>query len=140
MKEYLNKLEIFQKAFNQTVNNSPVLVSPQDYNLRFKLLEEENLEYLEACETGNMVELVDALGDKLFVLLGTIVTHGCQHIIEEVFNEITGSNMSKLDNNGKAIINGQNGFLDERKPLGKVLKSENFYTPNLEKILEKHSV
>ena len=140
MKDKLNKLEIFQKSINSTFNESPVLLSPKDYELRYKLMREENEEYLEACNEGNIVEVVDALGDQLFVLLGTIISHGMQHIIDDVFNEISGSNMSKLDENGKPIINGQNGVLDNTKPLGKVLKSKMYYAPDLERIFEKHKL
>lgn len=136
MRDKINKLEIFQKSFNSTFSDEPVLLAPKDYELRFKLMKEENKEYLQASQDGNMVEVADALGDQLFVLLGTIVSHGMQHIIDDVFNEITASNMSKLDENGKPIINGQNGVLEEDKPLGKVLKSTNYWKPNLQKFLK----
>lgn len=140
MTDKIKKLEIFQKSFNSTFSDTPVLLAPKDYELRYKLMKEENEEYLEASQDGNMVEIADALGDQLFVLLGTIVSHGMQHIITDVFNEITASNMSKLDANGKPVINGENGILDLDKPLGKVLKSELYWKPNLQRIFEKHNV
>lgn len=136
MRDKINKLEIFQKSFNSTFSDEPVLLAPKDFELRYKLMKEENEEYLQASQDGNLVEVADALGDQLFVLLGTIVSHGMQDIIDDVFNEITASNMSKLDDNGKPIINGQNGVLEEDKPLGKVLKSPNYWKPNLQKFLK----
>lgn len=139
MKDKIEKLELFQKSFNSTFSETPVLLTPKDYNLRFQLMKEENEEYLQACKDWNMVEIADALGDQLFVLLGTIVSHGMQHIIDDVFNEIAASNMSKLDENGKPIINGQNGVMLEGIPLGKVVKSKSYFKPNLEKIFEKHN-
>lgn len=136
MRDKINKLKIFQKSFNSTFSDEPVLLAPKDFELRYKLMKEENEEYLQASQDGNMVEVADALGDQLFVLLGTIVSHGMQDIIDDIFNEITASNMSKLDENGKPIINGQNGVLEEDKPLGKVLKSPNYWKPNLEKFFK----
>jgi hypothetical protein len=45
--------------------------------------------------------------------------------------------MSKLDENGNPIINGENGIYDETRPFGKVLKSKNYFSPNLEQVLNK---
>lgn len=140
MTDKIKKLEIFQKSFNSTFSDTPVLLAPKDYELRYKLMKEENEEYLEASQNGDMVEVLDALTDQLFVLLGTIVSHGMQHIITEAFNEVTASNMSKLDKDGNPLINGQNGVFEEDKPLGKVLKSPNYWKPNLQLIFEKHKI
>lgn len=90
-------------------------------------MEEENKEYLEACWEGNLVEIADALGDQLYILCGTLLKHGLQHKIEEVFNEIHRSNMSKLDKDGKPI------FRED----GKILKSDQYFKPNIEAILNK---
>ena len=73
-----------------------------------------------------MVEIADALGDQLYILCGTILSHGLQHKIEEVFDEIQRSNMSKLDENGEPIYRAD----------GKVLKGPNYFRPNLRKIIE----
>jgi predicted HAD superfamily Cof-like phosphohydrolase len=58
-----------------------------------------------------------------------------QDIIEKAFNEVHASNMSKLDNDGKPIINGLNGVLDNTRPIGKVLKSNNFFEPDLKQLI-----
>jgi predicted HAD superfamily Cof-like phosphohydrolase len=84
-------------------------------------MREENEEYLEACKENDMVEVADALGDQLYILCGTILKHGMQHIIEDVFKEIHRSNMSKLDENGKPIFR-----ID-----GKIMKSVLYEKPNL---------
>ena len=89
-------------------------------------MKEENEEYLEAAKNGDIVEIADALGDQLYILCGTILRHGLQDKITEVFEEIQRSNMSKLDANGKAIYRAD----------GKVLKSELYFKPNIAKILE----
>jgi predicted HAD superfamily Cof-like phosphohydrolase len=63
----------------------------------------------------------------LYILCGTILKHGLQHKIEEVFEEIQKSNMSKLDAAGNPI------FRED----GKILKGENYFKPNIKTILEK---
>ena len=90
-------------------------------------MQEENLEYFEAAKNKAIVEVADALWDILYILCGTILTHGLQHKIVEVFNEIQRSNMSKLDINGKPV------FRED----GKILKGPNYFQPNIKEILEK---
>ena len=95
--------------------------------LRYKLMREENEEYLEAANDNNLVEVADALGDMLYILCGTIIEHGFQHKIEEVFEEIQRSNMSKLGEDGEPIYRED----------GKVLKGPNYFKPHIKEILEK---
>lgn len=135
MKHQIAQVQKFQEAFSQVINNRPTLVNPELAGLRFDLMKEENDEYLEAILNKDLDQVADALGDQLYILCGTILTHGMQHVIEAVFDEIQRSNMSKLDSNGKPIINGQNGVLDASRPLGKILKSKNFSEPNLAQFL-----
>ena len=71
------------------------------------------------------MKFLDALGDMLYILCGTIIAHGMQGKIEEVFDEIQKSNMSKLDNDGNPI------YRDD----GKVMKGPNYFKPNFSKIL-----
>ena len=135
MQKQLNQLSKFQRAFNSTYNTSPTLLNEEDYVLRFKLLQEENEEYLEACRNNDKVEILDALTDQLYIVLGSIVSHGMQHVIEKAFSEVHNSNLSKLDDEGLPIINGENGVWDESRPKGKILKSKNFFEPNLKQFL-----
>jgi predicted HAD superfamily Cof-like phosphohydrolase len=95
--------------------------------LRYNLIKEENEEYLQACQDGDLVEIADALGDQLYILFGTILKHGLQHKIEEVYDEIHRSNMSKLDENGLPI------FRED----GKILKSTRYFRPEIKSILER---
>ncbi|MCA1762133.1 MAG: nucleoside triphosphate pyrophosphohydrolase family protein, partial [Flavobacteriales bacterium] len=97
-----------------------------DTHLRYKLMREENEEYLEAARNGDLVEIADALGDMLYILCGTILKHGLEGKIEAVFKEIQRSNMSKLDENGKPIYRED----------GKVLKSKLYFKPQIADILE----
>lgn len=135
MKEQLEDLERFQKAFNSTYNETPTLLSEEDWKLRYKLSLEELEEYKEACEQGDIVEIFDAILDRLFLAFGDAVSHGLQDKLIDGFNEVVRSNMSKLDNNEKPLINGENGVWDETRPKGKILKSQNFFEPNLKQFL-----
>ena len=137
MKKQIAQVQEFQKAFGQVVNKNPNFINKNLAVLRFKLMEEENDEYLEAVYDNDLVEIADALGDQLYVLLGTILSYGMQYIIEDVLSEIHRSNMSKLDNEGKPIINGANGVIDDTRALGKVLKSKNYSKPDIEQFLTK---
>jgi len=126
MQKQLKSVELFHKTFGHPVAQKPTLIHRDRFFLRTYLMEEENEEYVEACDRENLVEVADALGDMLYILCGTILEHGMQHKIEEVFNEIQGSNMSKLGAGGKPVLRAD----------GKVLKGENYYKPNIKSILE----
>lgn len=134
MKNQIKQLSEFQQKFRSTYNTEPTLLPFEDYKLRFELLKEENEEYLEAAENNDLVEIADALGDQLYIVLGSIVSHGLQYVIEDVVDEIHRSNMSKLGDDGEPIINGVNDHND-KKPLGKILKSKNYFEPNLKQFL-----
>ena len=88
-------------------------------------MQEENEEYLQAALEDDLTEVADALGDMLYILCGTILSHGLQYKIEEVYSEIQRSNMSKLDKDGKAIYRED----------GKVMKSELYFKPDIDSIL-----
>jgi predicted HAD superfamily Cof-like phosphohydrolase len=128
MKKLLEHVKIFHKAFGLDVSEVQKADLGLDKNmLRYKLMREENEEYLEAASQGDLVEVADALGDMLYILCGTIISHGMQHKIEEVFEEIHRSNMSKLDKNGEPIYRED----------GKVLKGPDYFRPELKDILDR---
>ncbi len=128
MQNKLQSVQLFHESFGLGVSQSPtVALDDNTINLRYNLMDEENKEYLEAAKAGDMIEVADALGDMLYILCGTILSHGMQHKIEEVFDEIQRSNMSKLDSDGKPIYRED----------GKVLKGPNYFKPNIADILNQ---
>jgi predicted HAD superfamily Cof-like phosphohydrolase len=128
LKDTIVAVEEFHNAFGISNNYEPTAeLTESDILLRYKLMREENEEYLEAAQKGDLVEVADALGDMLYILCGTILKHGLQDKMAEVFQEIQRSNMSKLDANGKPIYRED----------GKVLKSELYFKPDIRSILEK---
>lgn len=131
MKKSLQAVQEFHEAFGLGVQKKPTgILKPGKIKLRYELMKEENEEYLEAAKEGNLVEVADALGDMLYILCGTIIEHGLQHQISEVFDEIQRSNMSKLGEDGNPIYRED----------GKVLKGPNFSRPDLQKILGSKEV
>jgi len=127
MKQKLDAVKAFHQAFGLGVLNEPKADLGLDkIKLRFNLMDEENEEYLEAAQKGDLVEVADALGDMLYILCGTILEHGLQYKIEAVFNEIQRSNMSKLGADGRPIYRED----------GKVMKGPNYFEPNISEILE----
>lgn len=137
MQQQLKQLEEFQKSFGGLCNITPTLIPRKNWMLRLNLSQEELDEYKDACEDGNIVEVFDSILDRLFLAFGDAVEHGFQNILEKGFNEVMRSNMSKLDDNGKALINGVNCQFDPSRPVGKVLKSENYSEPDLAQFLIK---
>ena len=125
MQKQLKAVEIFHNTYGLNVSSKPHL-NKDISELRFNLMKEENEEYLQAAQDGNIIEIADALGDMLYILCGTILEHGLQHKIEAVFDEIQRSNMSKLDDNGKPIYRAD----------GKVMKGPNYFKPDLKKLFE----
>ena len=118
MKKRIDAVTQFHSAFGLGVSEQPIAsLGAAKNKLRFELMKEENEEYLEAAQNGDLVEVADALGDMLYILCGTIIEHGMQHKIEEVFDEIQRSNMSKLGADGKPIYRED----------GKVLKGPNYF-------------
>lgn len=129
MKKQLDHVEKFHDTFGITNKYQPeARVGEATIALRHRLMAEENEEYLEAALAGDAVEVADALGDMMYILCGTILSHGMQHIIEEIFEEIQASNMSKLGADGKPIYRED----------GKVMKGPNYFKPNIGAILEKN--
>lgn len=126
MTEQLALVRDFQIKFEQTLNDKPTLVSEDEYALRYNLMQEENKEYFMANEQMDMVEILDALADKLYILLGTINTHGLQDMIIPAFNLVHENNLRKLGPDGKVIKN----------EFGKVIKPEGFQKVELKTLFE----
>ena len=126
MKHQIECVKKFHEVYKLNYKNIPTAkLNDEKIKLRFNLMAEENQEYLEAANNNDLVEVADALGDMLYILCGTIIEHGMQDKIEEVFDEIQRSNMSKLGNDGNPI------FRED----GKVMKGPNYFKPNISKIL-----
>ncbi|MBE37774.1 MAG: hypothetical protein CMP50_03920 [Flavobacteriales bacterium] len=126
MKKQIEHVCTFHDSFGIKNNYTPTeKVSEDVVLLRHRLMAEENEEYLQACRNGDLVEIADALGDMMYILCGTILSHGLQDKIEHVFEEIQKSNMSKLGSDGKPIYRED----------GKIMKGPDYFKPDIKKII-----
>ena len=124
MKKQIESVKKFHNTYKLGYSETPIANLGNSKNkLRFILMSEENEEYLEAANNDDIIEVADALGDMLYILCGTIIEHGMQDIIEDVFDEIQRSNMSKLGEDGEPIYRED----------GKVLKGPHYFKPNFKK-------
>jgi predicted HAD superfamily Cof-like phosphohydrolase len=93
--------------------------------LRVALLEEEFSEFVSASERGDLVSIADALADIVYVIYGTALTYGID--LDLALQEVHRSNMSKLGSDGKPLIRAD----------GKVLKSEQYFPPDIASVLRR---
>ena len=118
------KVGFFMKTFGQDVKQSSSFSSEKINALRVSLIKEELDELIEAINKKDLVEVADALTDILYVTYGAGHAFGIN--LDECFEEVQNSNMSKLDNNGKPIYNDK----------GKVMKGPNYFKPDLNKFIK----
>ena len=117
------KVGKFMKTFGQEVKTKPGLSDGKINKLRIDLIEEELTEFKEAMKNNDLKEAVDALTDILYVTYGAGHAFGVN--LDECFDEVQRSNMSKLGEDGKPIYN----------QAGKVMKGPNYFAPDLNKFL-----
>ena len=117
------KVGIFMKIFDQEIKDKATVSTERIKKLRYDLIKEELDELKEAFEKKDLIEVADALTDILYVAYGA--GHALGINLDKCFNEVQDSNMSKLDENGRAIYNES----------GKVMKGPNYFKPDLSKYL-----
>jgi len=118
------KVGNFMKTFGQEVKKKPSLSSNKINKLRLDLIEEELDELKVAINNNDLLEVADALTDILYVTYGAGHAFGIN--LDNCFDEVQNSNMSKLDETGKPIYNES----------GKVMKGSNYFKPNLTKFIK----
>jgi len=116
MEKQISQIIEFHTKFKQEFATEPTLLSIEESNLRYILGKEELGEYLDACLDDDKIEILDALTDQLYILLGTIIKHGFQDMIIPAFNLVHANNMNKLGPDGKPILRED----------GKILKPNGF--------------
>ena len=119
-----SKVGIFMKTFGQEVKDKPSFSTDKINKLRIDLIKEELEELTDAMNNEDLLEVADALTDILYVTYGAGHAFGVN--LDECFDEVQRSNMSKLDENGKPIYNDA----------GKVMKGSNYFKPDLSKFLK----
>ena len=124
MKTNFDKVRDFMEACDQDIETNPKFpLDPGVTFLRVKLIREELQELEEAIAYNDIVEVADALTDLLYVVYGGGHTFGIN--LNDCFDEVHSSNMTKLGPDGKAIKNSY----------GKVMKGPNYREPELKRVL-----
>ena len=118
-----NKVGTFMKTFGQDVKNKPSFSTDKINKLRLDLIKEELDELKEAMDNKDLLEVADALTDILYVTYGAGHAFGIN--LDQCFEEVQNSNMSKLGENGEPIYNES----------GKVMKGPNYFKPDLSKFV-----
>ena len=118
------KVGVFMKTFNQDVKDSSSLSTDKINMLRISLINEELEELKQAILEKNLTEVADALTDILYVTYGAGHAFGIN--LDNCFEEVQKSNMSKLGKDGKPIFNDS----------GKVMKGPDYFKPNLSKFIK----
>lgn len=119
MKKQLDLVGEFHKKFNVPMLNTPSLIPSDRSDLRYSLMEEEVEEYIEGAKKGDLENIAKELCDILYGVYGTILEHGLQDKIEDIFKEVHNSHMSKQYHQYKMV------------------KGSEYFKPNLGKFFKK---
>ena len=146
---FVSEVEQFNETFGKPNNYEPTIPEKKEWQFVYDFILEELEEYKHACETGDIVEVLDALCDIAYVSLGNgTMLHGLKDRIWPAYLEVQGSNMSKAcssEEEAQATVAIRakeqkepchyekvgNAFVVYRTRDKKVMKSINYYRPNL---------
>ena len=117
------KVKKFMDTYGQEVKFKAEFPNENIVKLRLNLIEEELQELQEAIKQEDLLEVADALTDILYVTYGAGHAFGID--LDNCFDEVQKSNMSKLGADEKPIYNQS----------GKVMKGPKYFKPNLKQFL-----
>jgi len=93
---FVNEVEDFNNLMSKPNNYTPTIPEKKEWQFVYDFVLEELEEYKEACEKGDIVEVLDALCDIAYVSLGNgTMLHGLKDKIWPAYQEVQASNMSK---------------------------------------------
>jgi predicted HAD superfamily Cof-like phosphohydrolase len=113
----------WHEKFGSIDPTEPTLMTPEKYELRKRLIEEEYEEFRESYERGDLVNAFKELADLIYVVAGTGAAMGGD--LDAVFDAVQESNMSKLGRDGKPV----------RREDGKILKGPDYKEPDVKRAL-----
>ena len=153
---FVDEVETFNATFGKPNNYEPTIPEKKEWQFVYDFILEELEEYREACERGDIVEILDALCDITYVSLGNgVMLHGLKNKIWPAYLEVQASNMSKActseeeametvskrsEEQGEAchfkkIEEGR--FIVYRTRDKKVMKSINYFKPDLKQFFSE---
>jgi len=156
---FVNEVEEFNKTFNKPNNYVPTIPSPTEWKFVYDFILEELEEYKEACERGDIVEVLDALCDITYVSLGNgAMLHGLKDKVWPAYQEVQASNMSKACKTEEEAIQSvsqrakeqgeachfekvaEGRYVVYRTRDRKVMKSLNYFRPDLRQFFTEKEI
>ena len=146
---FVSEVETFNATMGKPNNYEPVIPEENEWMFVYNFILEELEEYKEACETGNIVEVLDALCDIAYVSIGNgAMLHGLKDKLWDAYQEVQASNMSKAcinEEEAQATVELRSKEQNEpchyekvgeyyivyRSRDRKVMKNINYFRPNL---------
>ena len=93
---FVSEVETFNATMGKPNNYTPGIPNKDEWMFVYNFILEELEEYKHACETGDIVEVLDALCDITYVSLGNgAMLHGLKDMVMPAYQEVQASNMSK---------------------------------------------
>ena len=155
---FVNEVEDFNNLMSKPNNYTPTIPEKKEWQFVYDFVLEELEEYKEACEKGDIVEILDALCDIAYVSLGNgTMLHGLKDKIWPAYQEVQASNMSKACKTEEEAIEtckseeqriGEKTHFQKvgdyyivyRSRDKKVLKSINYFRPNLHQFFTEEEI
>ena len=156
---FVDQVEEFNKTFNKPNNYEPTIPEEKEWQFVYNFVLEELEEYREACERGDIVEVLDALCDIAYVSIGNgTMLHGLKDKIWPAYMEVQASNMSKACKTEEEAIQtvsqrskeqgeachfekvAEGRYIVYRSRDRKVMKSINYFSPDLSKFFETYEL
>ena len=155
---FVNEVEDFNDVMGKPNNYEPTVGEKKEWQFVYDFILEELEEYKEACEKGDIVGILDALCDITYVSLGNgTLLHGLKGQIWKAYQEVQASNMSKscatVEEAEETIkVRSEekghpchyekigNRYIVYRSSDRKVMKSINYFAPNLKQFLEEEPI
>tara|TARA_Y100001963_G_scaffold140864_1_gene208388 strand:- start:335 stop:952 length:618 start_codon:yes stop_codon:yes gene_type:complete len=152
---FVDEVQEFNEVMGKTNNYEPIIPEKKEWMFVYEFIKEELEEYKEACEKGDIVEVLDALCDITYVSLGNgTLVHGLKGQIWNAYQEVQASNMSKSCATEQEAIDtvtvrsNEQGeechyetvgdrYIVYRSRDRKVMKSINYFRPNLKQFLKE---
>jgi hypothetical protein len=151
---FVSEVETFNATMGKPNNYTPNIPDEKEWMFVYNFILEELEEYKEACQQGDIIGVLDALCDITYVSLGNgAMLHGLKNKVQEAYAEVQASNMSKAckteeeanltvrvreQEQGTACHYEKQGdyWVVYRSHDRKVMKSINYFKPNLKQFLD----
>ena len=148
---FVSEVETFNATMGKPNNYEPVIPEKKEWMFVYDFILEELEEYKHACETGDIIEILDALCDIAYVSIGNgAMLHGLKDKLWDAYQEVQASNMSKACiNEEEAQQTVERRSTEQNEPCHyqkvgdyyivyrtrdkKVMKNVNYFRPDLKK-------